>query len=167
MTERNPVRRLVLLILLATLSAAWAHRPGQSYIYLKVFGNRIEGRVELPLADLGKVLDLGLPVDGVTEKQLEPHADVLRSYVARHLEIKVDESSNPITLGEVTPWSATYLHYAVVNFRIDGLESRPKRLHVSYTGFLHELEDHGGMLVIEQDSMRGILENEKRSRSHF
>src|SRR5690606_5744670 len=86
--RRTPMKRTLLAALLVLLAAptpalgARRHELGQSYIFLRIYADSVEVRVEITVDDLNRVLDVGWSSEaGVTNEQLAEHIDAVLAYV--------------------------------------------------------------------------------------
>jgi hypothetical protein len=95
------VRYLAVIALsLAGAPAAWAHEPSTAHLRLAADGNRITGRLDIPVRDLEAAL--GLDADGngyVTWGELCAAEPRIRAYVTTRLVLAADGAPCDLALG--------------------------------------------------------------------
>ena len=100
---RLAVALAAILAVLATLAGpAAAHRGEQSYLYLDVAVNDLEGRVELPYTDIREAFGLALeqPPEALLA-ELEANLPMLLDYIRAHTTIGADGQAWNLNFGEV------------------------------------------------------------------
>ena len=75
-------RFYLLFFLLFTLisNTVQAHEPDHSYLYMRIYGEAIGGRIEVTAADINQALGLNLN-DEMTMEELQPHLPALQEYL--------------------------------------------------------------------------------------
>lgn len=146
------------------LASAWAHKLGQSYVYLSIFDQRIEGRVEMPLPELSEVLGLDLPNKETTPELLEPHRAQILEYVTSRLSMQLEGDTEPADLvfKEPTLFATSAQQYVIYEFVWSGLSRRPEKIEIEYRGFYDQIPAHVGMVIIEQDWRTATVNNESK-----
>lgn len=135
-----------------------AHSPGQSYLFLQVYEDRVEGRIEIALADAALAVRLDTDGDGdVSEPEFAGGVDELRRYIVERVELTLDGTVHAIELGLPRVQTSLVGRYAVGEFEIDGLASAAKRIGVSYNLLFEESADHKGLLVVEFNAHTGAV----------
>ena len=85
---------------------ASAHSGEESYVYLQIYDDGLEGRVEFPVNDLNEVLGLDIPQEEEAAlAATAEHLSLIQEYAATHLALGLDES---------LAWSITFDGYSVV-----------------------------------------------------
>lgn len=141
--------------------AASAHSGVQSYVYVSVFDDGLEGRVEYPVADLEAVLGVDLPdAAAVTDASDEVRRSIVQ-YTADHLSMSDDGS--PWTLD--FDGSISYLDavggYVLVPFEVDeDFDTIPRRWTVTYDGIIESNPERDALFLIEDDWQSATFRNE-------
>ncbi|MGH7503307.1 MAG: DUF6702 family protein [Longimicrobiales bacterium] len=146
----------VLLLLLAgsapLLAGRSRHELGQSYIFLRVYADSIEVRVEITVDDLNRVLGVGWSSDaGVTADQLAVHLDSVMAYVRPRLAIAAGGRGLPLRFVRHDVRDQIIADYAMLHFMIDDLAELPPVLEVEYPVFFEIDTKHRNLLVIEHN----------------
>lgn len=150
----------VVLLVVLTVTQVSAHTLGQSYLYLKVHDNSVEGRVEARVEDLDKALDLGLGSGPVTEESLRPHLDVIEEYLEERLAFGVNRDPGPVEFDGFRLYSVKDLgQYLVMEFPAENT-GKPETIEVDYRVLMDHDPNHVGMLVIEEHWKAGVFANE-------
>jgi hypothetical protein len=160
---RSALRWLIVLLLGVTPCAqSSAHALKQSYVFLRIFDDAVEGRVEINIEDLNRILGSSLPTDhSVTRADVEPHAEQLRAYLHDRVTLRPDGvqiPSLPLTDFEVIdPGLAQYVAY---DFKFSDLPTAPTYVDVNYAVLFDTYPDHRAFLVVENNWKTGTLDNE-------
>ncbi|MBI3876395.1 MAG: HupE/UreJ family protein [Verrucomicrobia bacterium] len=141
-------RKLFCLLALLCAHDAFAHRPGESYLSLKLEETRLVGQWDLSLRDLDAVIDLDENGDGsVTWDELRSRQRAIAAYALGRLRLRVNGV-------EVTPFVsehqvASYPDgvYAVVNFEAEGFR-KPRALEIEYRVFFDKIPLHRGLVSV-------------------
>lgn len=148
----------LLLVGAASLSAALRrHELGQSYIFLRVYGDSIEVRVEITVDDLARVLGNGWASDarrskeGVTAEEVGGQLDAVMAYLRPRLGIAAAGREIPLRLVKHDVRDQIIADYVLLHFMIDDVDDLPPALEVEFP-VLFEIDDrHRNMLVIEHN----------------
>lgn len=161
MAEMRNRIRCVLLATLAVLaaSAAGAHQLGESYIFLQVYPERVDGRFEMALADLNTALGTTGTDREITRENIDQHVEFLKGYYLRHVTIEGPSGPLAIQFGPHDVTDDRDGNFRLP-FRLDGLERAPDRLTFAYTVLFEEQPSHRGLLVIEHNWATGTFANE-------
>lgn len=147
--------------LLLVPQIAAAHNPDQSYLYLRVYDERIEIRVEAASIDLDDALGLRLSADdSLSTAEVAPHLEAIRAYIESHMAFSLD--GEPITLRyeRVDVSNANRFDYVRLHYVIDGLDGIPDAVDVRFDPFLDDLTSHSNLLVIEHNWKTSTFNNE-------
>ena len=154
---------LLAVYLLAGGPTALAHSGKQSYVYLSFYDTEIDGRVELPVGDLGPVLgiDFGTDADSITDG-LEANREEIMSYVASHLALEsVDGEAWDIEYAAVGVLDLGARSYLTFPFEIDeDFESAPRELVIEFDAIIEADDQKDALLHIENDIRSGVFQNE-------
>jgi hypothetical protein len=157
------MRRLLLCCVLLCCAAvpAWAHKPSDSYLTLRIDGQRIDGQWDIALRDLDYALGLDSDGDGqLTWEEVREHHAQIATYALARLALSVAPSADggaastegrttcAITAGQQLLDNHTDGAYTVLRFY--ALCPRaPAALHVGYRLFADTDPQHKGLLRIE------------------
>lgn len=172
-----PVNRL-LRALAVLLVAGWtvaalgasvdAHSGKQSYIYISLFDDGVDGRVEIPTADLEAVLGLEFGATAsAAEQAAEANASLIRTYVADHFALGQDATTWALEFGDVgiLPEAG---NYAVVPFVVvDEFDGAPRSFVVEFDAIIHANDQKDALLHIENDWGTGTFANEDDPIANF
>jgi HupE / UreJ protein len=163
----KPPLRLLLVCIAATFAAsiptgvASAHSGVQSYVYLSIHDDGLEGRVEFPAADLGRVLGIEFPA--AADELLgvaEANDQSIRNYAAEHLTIGDAGSDWPLDFEGVSVLDAAG-GYVLVDFTVDRVfDSAPRSFDVTFDGIIHDDPQKDALLIIENDFASATFDNE-------
>ena len=152
---------LLLFILFVFLSPQnlSAHAPDQSYLFLKVYQDKIQVRVEMEVDDINSVLGLQLK-KGLSVEDLTPYIPQIKAYILertsfsngnKRFEMEY-EKGNVLVLDLGT--------FVDLSFKLTGVEQIPDNLDINYKGIFDKIPNHQGMLVVEYNWKAGIFNNE-------
>ncbi len=163
---------LALLVAGCTIAAvgsnAQAHSGKQSYIYLGLFDDGVDGRVEIPTADLESVLGLefGTSPDAAAATA-EENASLIRNYVGDHFGLGEGSTRWDLEFGDVgiLPEAG---NYAVVPFEVvRDFDSAPRSFVVEFDAIIHANDQKDALLHIENDWGTGTFANEDDPIANF
>jgi len=169
------VRRLLaltvatLFLVLGQVSTAFGHTGNESYVYLDIYDNTVEGRVEFPINDLNEVLGTDFPTNADRALEAaEAERELLHEYTGEHLELREQEGGEwPIVMGDIETLGANG-GYIIVNFAVDKeFASVPRTFTVAYDGIMHAKPERNGLLLIGTDWGSGTFNNEAEELLRF
>lgn len=155
----------------AMQSTASAHLGNQSYVYLQIFDTAIAGRIEVPIIDLNRVLDLDIePTADDVLDQVEANLSPIHAYLQDHFSIGPEDGSST--------WSYTFEEteildlgggsYGVFQFEVDqSFDPPPRTFTVGYDAIIEFDSDRDGFLLIATDWGSGTFNNEASSFLRF
>ncbi|MEM8583193.1 MAG: HupE/UreJ family protein [Bacteroidota bacterium] len=150
---------LIVCLMLSSISLS-AHKANQSYLYLDVLRKGIQGTFQVTTEDINKSLDLEIP-RGVTAEELDPYLDLIKEYLVEEIKI-MDEGRQELAV-QFTSLDFLDLqlgYYLLLNFELAQLDSIPSELYIDYQGFISEIQDHQGFVLISNNWKAGIHNNE-------
>ncbi|MDH4170174.1 MAG: HupE/UreJ family protein [Acidimicrobiia bacterium] len=166
-------RRVAALLALATvllltgplLGSASAHTGEQSYIYLQVFDDGVEGRLEFPVRDLNRVLGLDIDEDDRDPALADLAAanDAIVAYVSEHFAIGPGNGAPDwvVAFGDWDHLDVDFGDYAQLSFEvIDPPTPPPRTFSVRFDAIIESIDDYFGLLIIETDWQGGVFNNE-------
>ena len=154
------MRVLVNLIAAATLllsTSAFAHKPSDSYLNLRVDGEKIGGHWDIALRDLNVVLDLDANQDSrIDWGEVQSKLAEIDAYALSHLALS--SSAAPCTLSVADHLIDRHTDGAYVVLALAGAcSSRIDRLNVDYA-LLYDVDaQHRGLLKLENANDAGAI----------
>lgn len=140
-----------------------AHSGEESHVYLTIFDNTIEGRVEYPIADFNEIFGVDIPEDPVAAVSvLEDVALRAQSYTEQHLTIGKGDDPWPLVFEGFDTLPTGNGLYILLPFvvDIDFGGDVPREFNVSYDAVLESKPDRSAFLIIENDWRSGTFKNE-------
>jgi hypothetical protein len=159
MVRRAPLLAALLLLSAAVPSAAAAHAPRQSYIFLRMHSDSVVVRLELNVAHLDSALGLGWGgAARPAREQVQAHLARIRGYAEARLSMDADGRRLAPTyrgfgLSGTDAGTFVQLEYVVRT-------ATPRALRITYTPFFDRDADHRNLLVVEHDWKTGTFGNE-------
>lgn len=146
------MRVLAMLFLVIASASVQAHKPSDSYLSMRVAGNRIDGQWDIALRDLD--LAIGIDADGngeVTWDEIRTKHSDIAAYALSHLALKTAGQSCTVAATEHLIDQHTDGAYAVMRFA--GTCPVPiDALNVRYS-LLFDLDpQHKGLLQLKQEN---------------
>lgn len=171
MAVRIGVIALVGLFVVGGIAGAAAGHSGEeSYVYLDIYDDSIEGRVEYPAADLNEVLGLELPddVDGAGEAA-RADGGAIRAYTGDHISLSgIDGSAWDLEFGDIEALEVGSGPYVIVEFAVTRTFAEvPREFVVSYDGIMHAKPERNALLIIGTDWGSGTFNNEASELLRF
>ena len=155
-------RFYLLFFLLFTLisNTVQAHEPNHSYLYMRIYGEAIGGRIEVTAADINQALGLNLN-DEMTMEELQPHLPALQEYLKSKVTFSNGQKPYSIrfTEPEILDLNET-IDFLRCHFDLDGVGEMPELLDIEYNVFLDDAETQRGILIIEYNWKAGIVNNQ-------
>lgn len=149
---------LLALMILPVVSEA--HAPDQSYLYMRIYGDAIGGRVEATAKDLNRSLNLNLP-DDLTMEALQPHMQKIHDYLRSKIAFQSALGNYSIRFTETVVLDLDEMEsFAKFNFDLDGVKVVPDELDISYGAFFDTDPIHRGMCIVEYNWKAGVVNNE-------
>jgi hypothetical protein len=139
----------VIVVVIASLSPAWAHKSSDSYLNLQLKGQKISGQWDVALRDLDYALGLDVNNDGViTWSELRDLQASIASYLLHHLTLRSD--GNPCATHVVEHLVDDHSDgaYEVLRFEAD-CAGPPQILEIGYDFFFHLDAQHRGLVRLD------------------
>lgn len=156
------------LIILSFLSVpAWAHKPSDSYLTLKVEGASINGQWDIALRDLDHTIGLDANNDSdITWGEVKAKHKDIADYAMAHLMISADGILCPVKVAEHLIDNHSDGAYAVMKFSAD-CAAEPTKLELDYDLFFSVDPQHKGLLnlVYQGQSSTAIFSPDKAKQS--
>ena len=154
---------LLIVVVLAGGPTAFAHSGKQSYVYLGFYDSEIDGRVELPVRDLGAVLGIDFGTDADTiNAAFETNRDDVTSYVDSHLALEsIDGEAWDLEYGDVSVLDLGANSYLLFPFEVASeFDDVPRELVVEFDAIIEVDPEKDALLHIEHDVRSAVFNNE-------
>ena len=137
------------LLLAGSSAIVQAHKPSDSYLFLRIENSTIHGQWDLALRDLEYAIGLDANGDGeITWRELRDQHQSLAAYALSRLELKVNGATSPLRITEHLVDQHSDGAYAVIRFA--GTVSRPaKGIEVTYRALFDIDPQHRGLLKLD------------------
>ena len=144
-----------------------AHAPDQSYLYLRIFKEKIDGTVEITTKDLNTALRLGLSTGGDLD-QVKPHLPRIYDYLRKNVAISSIAGDHPLNFSDITLLPVSKVgDFVRFNFNLGNAANVPDELDVRYEVLFDNDPKHKGMLVIGHNWKAGVINNESMTSLVF
>ena len=143
------MKTMLACVLLLILAPAWAHKPSDSYLALRIDGTRIEGRWDIALRDLDTAVGLDGDGDGrLTWDELRARHRAIAAYALARLTVAAQGVPCTLHAGEQLIDEHTDGTYTVLPLR-GTCPVTPARLTVGYRLFADTDAQHRGLLRLQ------------------
>ncbi|MFK8006472.1 MAG: HupE/UreJ family protein [Saprospiraceae bacterium] len=144
-----------------------AHKPDQSYLYLRIYKDAIGGRFEMTAKDMNKALGLNLD-DELKMEQLAEFLPDIKKYLKSRSNFQSSEGKYEVKFTETTILDLTEMEdFARINFDLINVNKIPATLDIEYKVLFDKNPIHRGVLIIEHNWKAGIVNNEALISSIF
>jgi len=149
-----------------------AHKPNESYIFLKVYKDRIEGTIEITFLDLNKAIGSNIDTEiykpineedsGYQELPDELHQFIqpLGKYIKDNVSISSRYGNHQLQFRNADLLNLTSSRYFRYNFILDNTNIIPDSLLVDYDILLEKGTIQKGALVVAHNWKAGVINNE-------
>lgn len=136
-------------LMMATISVAWAHKPSDSYLTLRLNGQIIDGQWDIALRDLEFAIGLDGDGDGnITWGELRARHGAIADYALSHLSVTANGISCLKRPGEQLVDNHSDGAYTVLRFTLDCPDTGAP-LKLTYQLFFDLDPSHRGLVKIE------------------
>lgn len=146
------VATIALLLLALAASVATAHETEQPYAYMFIAEDKVDGRLELAISDVGDVLGLDLSGSDVDiEEELRSNQNGIVEYADAHYSVGADGQEWQIKWGRIDLFreGSSSLAFAVVQYQVDVPDAVvPPKLEVKFDPFFDEIDGRDGLLLV-------------------
>ena len=141
-------------------SFLYAHHPGQSYLYLRIYKESIGGRFEMTAKDMNKALGLNLNKK-LSLEAIQPHLQKIQNYFIERTSFQAGDETYKLRFTNNTVLALEEMDdFIRFNFDLVGLTKVPDALDIGYRVLFDKDSNHKGMLIIEYNWKAGIVDNE-------
>jgi HupE/UreJ protein/uncharacterized protein DUF6702 len=149
----------VFLFILVVPQASNAHKLDQNYIYLRVYENSMEVRVEMETDDINKALGLQLP-KGLTEEEFAPYLSQFQDYIFERISFSSNNNPYEMVFKKVETLILEMGTFIMVSYDLKGPEQVPDDLTISNSVLFDKEPNHQGMAIVEYNWKAGVFKNE-------
>jgi hypothetical protein len=156
--------RLLLAVLMLCAGAAWAHKPSDSYLTVRVDGASVRGQWDIALRDLEFAIGLDADADGrISWGELRAKRREIEAYALSRLKVLSDGRSCELKSTEFLVDEHSDGNYAVLRFDANCGAQAPAALEIGYGLFFDLDPTHRGLLRFEHGgaSQTGVLSPER------
>lgn len=137
----------------------FGHAMDQSYLYLRIYENSVEGTVEMTYKDLNKALGLNLQ-RGMKLDDLEPYLPIIQAYFKEKITLSKGDTPYEMVFIEPQLMSAKMGVFLRSHFELPSMNPIPETIDIDYNILFDRDPDHQGFLVIGHHWKSGIIKNE-------
>jgi len=150
-----------------------AHKPDQTYLYLRVYEERIEGTVEITVGDLNDALGLELdteaykPLNDDDEgkfplpESIAEYLPEIQAYVLERVALSSPQfGEHPMRLTDPTILKLEMGTYVQTNFELDNVKEIPDALDIRYEILFDKDPIQTGQMVVGHNWKAGVFNNE-------
>lgn len=152
---------LLLAISFAMPSTLEAHEPDHSYLYMRIYGEAIGGRVEFNGKDINRILGTSINEE-LQQSELSSYIGQLQEYIKSRVSFSSGGETYTIRFSEpeILPLDET-VDFLRCHFDLEGVPKKlPEKLAIKYNALFDKVETHRGVMIIEYNWKAGIVNNE-------
>ncbi len=149
-----------LFFLFALVAPATAHELGQSYVYLRIFDDAIEVRVEITSDDLRSVLNVDWPEKRVSREMVDSDIDAVLAYIRPRLYVGTGERELALRYVDADIRRLKPADFVLLNFVIDDIAGLRDRLEVELSALFEVDVRRRNMMIIEHHWKTTTFNNE-------
>jgi len=170
---------LLLCAFFMQIAVLQAHQPDQSYLYFKIYQDRIDGTVEMTVKDVNVALDLSIDPSPYFKgkndeinlapypEEWEMYSAKLKTYLLSKIAIKNEGKKLDIQFKELEILPLTKTLYIVYHFNLQPIDEIPESLDIEYNVLFDKVDFHRGLTIIAHNWKAGIINNESMSSLIF
>ena len=170
---------LLVIINLIFAHSIKAHQPDQSYLYFRIYQDKIVGTVEMTVKDINTALDLNIDPSPYYKEQNEEiikqnlpsewniYAPQLKEYLLSKINISNAGRDLQIDFNELEILRLTRAVYIMYNFKLNPVTEIPESLNIDYNVLFDKSDIHRGLTIIAHNWKAGIINNESVSSLIF
>jgi hypothetical protein len=150
---------LLAFVVLLGSHQAKAHKADESYVYLKVYTDHIEGFYQITVRDLNIGLGLELK-DDITEEEINSYLPEIRSYIKDRSHFKSEFGEHDIKFTTIKLMRVSYGTFVSLMFQLENTDQIPDELEARYEVIYDKKPKHRNKLIQAYNWKAGILDNE-------
>ena len=159
---------IIIVVSVLAVKPLWAHEIGESYIYLRVYEDKLTGIFHITLGDLNKALGLQTPDAQLAGDNIADRISEVHSYYKQNVHFFDGDNSLPIRFTGLDMMTVSEAHdhpgnYVVIEFSILENSTPPDVIDIEYNVLFNQDPDHIGLLGIEYYWRAGIFNSKLKS----
>jgi len=139
---------------------SYAHQPGQSYLYLRMFDESMEGTYQINYKNLNELLGTNFS-DSAKVADLAPYLAQVQSYVLENSSFTIGGAPLRIAFIEPEVFPSEAGTFLLLHFEFVDLSETPDAIDVTFSFFYEQSDTHENWLMIESNWKAGIFNNER------
>lgn len=148
---------VILMVLLPDKSNA--HEPDHTYMFLRVYEDGIEGRVEITANDINRELGLDINPE-ISEVELAPHIPTIKKFLEDRMSFANNGNEYRLNFTNTVVFPLDEEEdYIQFNFEVIGLSELTDEIQITYDTFFGKSPNHKGILIIEYNWEAGVINN--------
>ncbi|WP_197493994.1 HupE/UreJ family protein [Lewinella sp. 4G2] len=136
-----------------------AHKADESYVFLKIYNDHIDGHYQITAGDLNLALGLNL-TDDLDEAQIQPYLPRIHQYLKENCYFKSAAGDHPMTFTTVSFMPVSYGTFVNLDFKLANTEVIPDELEVKFDIIYDKKPRHRNKLIQAYNWKAGITKNE-------
>lgn len=169
----------IAIALLFILSNVFAHQPDQSYLYFKIYQDKIGGTVEMTTKDINEALGTSInpsPYFKLQDEEIikenlpqewQQYAPQLKEYLLSRIQIKNGNQALQMQFTDLEILRLTKSVYIMYHFKLNPITEVPDNLSIDYNVLFDKNDIHRGLTIIAHNWKAGIINNESMSSLIF
>jgi hypothetical protein len=152
---------LLLVVGLAPGNAS-AHSGVQSYLYVSIFEDGIEGRVEIPAADLGPALGVEFSTSpDVLRREVVAARPEIEAYIAANTGLGTATENWALQYGDISVLPTSKGAYVTLDFVVDDdIDGVPRTFVANFSVIVDSNPERDSLFLIEDDWLSATFNNE-------
>ncbi|MBX2817784.1 MAG: HupE/UreJ family protein [Saprospiraceae bacterium] len=153
-------------LMIAYCGQLWGHAKDQSYLYLRIYQDHIEGTVETTYKDLNLAMGTDLK-RGMKLDDLGSLLPAIQEYIRQGVSIRSSQGDHRIRFVEPRLMEAKLGVFLKSDFVLENVGTIPDALDVTYDLIFDQDPTHQAFLVIRHHWPSGIIDNEGKPYASF
>lgn len=153
-------KTLLVTLFICITQLASGHAPDQSYLYLRIYGDNVGGRVEMTAKDMNRAMGLNLP-DRMTMEMVQPHIEQIYAYILAGVSFanEAGSESYPINFTEPSVLNLEEMEdFVRFNFELTDMKKVPDVMDIKYNLVFDSVQNHKGVCLIEYNWKDGNVD---------
>jgi HupE / UreJ protein len=164
---KSAARGLIAVVLALAASAAFAHKPSDSYLAVRIEGAEVSGQWDIALRDLDFAIGIDDNGDGdITWGEVKAHHADIAAYALARLKLRSGGADCPVRATEFLVDDHSDGAYSVMRFE-GACPAEVETIEISYSLFADLDPQHKGLLRLEHGSgtRTGIFSPERATQT--
>ena len=152
-----------LAVFMGLSGSALAHAPNQSYIFLRINAQSIEGRFEITSKDLNQALGLELAYE-LSTADLAPHVQAIHEYYLERTSFTSELGEHKLLFGEIGMMPVlmgdSTANFIQIPFTLQNMDEVPEKINIYYNVLFDQDPQHAGLQIVEYNWKAGVYNEE-------